>query len=75
MSILPTFFSGIYQPHTPSIHLYPWSLQDYLPHMSLSEAREYMKALFLALRNVHSYHIIHRDVKPSNFLYNRTAKQ
>lgn len=48
---------------------------DYLPHISVSEVRNYMEALFRALRNVHSHHIIHRDIKPSNFLYNRETKQ
>lgn len=48
---------------------------DYLPSMTVVEARDYMSALFSALANVHSHHIIHRDIKPSNFLYNRERKK
>ena len=43
--------------------------------MTVEETREYMKALFLALRHVHSFHVIHRDIKPGNFLYNRKEKR
>ncbi|KAK3579927.1 hypothetical protein CHS0354_014038 [Potamilus streckersoni] len=49
--------------------------QDYILKLSVSEVREYMRNLLLALKRVHQFNIIHRDVKPSNFLYNRETKQ
>uniref|UniRef100_A0A0B6Z043 non-specific serine/threonine protein kinase n=1 Tax=Arion vulgaris TaxID=1028688 RepID=A0A0B6Z043_9EUPU len=49
--------------------------QEYLHQMELDDARDYMKNLLIALRRVHQFHVIHRDVKPSNFLYNRILKQ
>ena len=41
--------------------------------MTPAEVQCYMRALFTALRNVHSHHVIHRDIKPSNFLYHRDS--
>ncbi|KAJ8038508.1 Cell division cycle 7-related protein kinase [Holothuria leucospilota] len=49
--------------------------QNYIHRMKVDETREYMKNLFLALRRVHRFNIIHRDVKPSNFLYNRRGRR
>ncbi|XP_033730008.1 cell division cycle 7-related protein kinase-like [Pecten maximus] len=49
--------------------------QDYVQTLSVPEVRDYMRNLLLALRRVHQFDIIHRDVKPSNFLYNQKTKQ
>nr|XP_039269531.1 probable serine/threonine-protein kinase cdc7 [Styela clava] len=37
--------------------------------LSLEGVRCYMRNLLTALRRVHKFNVIHRDVKPSNFLY------
>lgn len=38
--------------------------------MKVSEMRMYFKSLFTALAAVHEHQILHRDIKPTNFLYN-----
>ncbi|XP_053980568.1 cell division cycle 7-related protein kinase-like isoform X1 [Hylaeus anthracinus] len=48
---------------------------DYVQNMTLQETKDYMIALLTALRRVHQFKIIHRDVKPSNFLYDRCNKR
>ncbi|XP_012529770.1 cell division cycle 7-related protein kinase isoform X2 [Monomorium pharaonis] len=48
---------------------------EYIQDMSVEETKDYMRALLTALRRVHKFHIIHRDVKPSNFLYDRTNRR
>ncbi|XP_074655079.1 cell division cycle 7-related protein kinase-like isoform X2 [Tubulanus polymorphus] len=49
--------------------------QHCLPAMTVKEVQDYMRNLLLALKQVHQFDIIHRDVKPSNFLYNKTSQQ
>ncbi len=45
--------------------------QDYKDELDLDEIRAYMLALMQALEHVHALGIIHRDVKPNNFLHHR----
>ncbi|XP_011307008.1 cell division cycle 7-related protein kinase [Fopius arisanus] len=48
---------------------------DYIHNMGAVELKHYIRALMVALRKVHMFNIIHRDVKPSNFLYDRRNKR
>ncbi|XP_049887544.1 cell division cycle 7-related protein kinase-like [Pectinophora gossypiella] len=48
---------------------------EYVGEMDAAELARYMRALLTALRHVHSFGVIHRDVKPSNFLYDRENKR
>jgi cell division control protein 7 len=43
--------------------------RDYYRDFTLSDMRVYFQSLFTALRSVHEAGIIHRDIKPTNFLY------
>jgi serine/threonine protein kinase len=42
--------------------------------MTLSDVRSYISQLLTGLKYVHKENIMHRDVKPGNFLYNSKRK-
>jgi cell division control protein 7 len=44
--------------------------REYFREMKVSDMRLYFKSLFTALSAVHQHQILHRDIKPTNFLYN-----
>lgn len=44
---------------------------DYFNNLSVKDLQEYMFNLLIALKRVHEFNVIHRDVKPSNFLHDR----
>lgn len=44
---------------------------DYFDKLGVRELQEYMENLMTALKRVHEFNVIHRDVKPSNFLHDR----
>lgn len=49
--------------------------REYIREMTVSHVRNYMRSLFTALQHVHAHKIIHRDVKPTNFLYSVETEQ
>jgi cell division control protein 7 len=44
--------------------------RDYFRDMTVADMRLYFRSLFTALAGVHKKEVLHRDIKPTNFLYN-----
>ncbi|KAK3513029.1 hypothetical protein QTP70_000189 [Hemibagrus guttatus] len=48
---------------------------DVVEMLSFEEVRQYIYHLLKALKHIHKFGIIHRDIKPTNFLYNRRGNK
>lgn len=49
--------------------------RDYFRDMTVPDMAIYLRSLFTALASVHAHHIIHRDIKPTNFLYDPATRR
>ncbi|KAF6751470.1 hypothetical protein DFP72DRAFT_1172164 [Ephemerocybe angulata] len=49
--------------------------REYFMELPMPGIKEYFRCLLRALRDIHARHIIHRDVKPANFLFDPRTGQ
>ncbi|KAL2194491.1 kinase-like domain-containing protein [Corynascus similis CBS 632.67] len=49
--------------------------RDYFRKMTVLDMSIYLRSLFTALASVHSHNILHRDIKPTNFLYDPDSRR
>jgi cell division control protein 7 len=51
------------------------SFKDFMSTMDAAWIKKYMRALLTALDHLHQHKVMHRDIKPGNFLYSRRTDQ
>ncbi|KAJ4286196.1 Cell division control protein 7 [Collariella sp. IMI 366227] len=49
--------------------------REYFRNMTVPDMAIYLRSLFTALASVHEHHILHRDIKPTNFLYDPSSRR
>ena len=49
--------------------------RSYFRDMTIPDVAIYLRSLFMALKSVHANKILHRDLKPTNFLYDPSTQQ
>lgn len=47
----------------------------YFRDMTIQDVTIYLRSLFTALKSVHEHKILHRDIKPTNFLYDPSTQR
>ena len=56
--------------HAVFKHLVHNKFNDCFRDLTITQIKKYMYSLFTSLEDIHKLNIVHRDVKPDNFLYN-----